>query len=417
MKKIIITPPTEQSNKRLRVCAYARVSTESLKQGDSLENQITAYERLIENNPAYEFAGVYADKGITGFKEERPEFQRMLADARQHAFDRILTKSISRFARNAVVFLKTVRELKALGITVYFEEQHMDTISEDGGLMLTVLAAFAQAEAESMGQNMRWAYQKKFARGEVHCNAGRLLGYDTDEYGCLVINPAQAEIVRTIYTLYIGGLGIFKIAAKLNAERVPTVTGAKWHPNTVRGILINEKYKGDVKLQKYCIHIHKKIRNDGVVPSYYVAEDHPAIIAPEDWETVQTLMASRRKGKSDGHANRYKLSGKLICPHCGKVLYRHRGYHNTVEWCCSTYITKGKSACPGITVPDTAVRNQQITEPTVVEEVMIDGKKYYRYTGKEAFDKGTRACRQKTENTDGRILPRVHRPRRTAIKL
>ena len=193
--------PIEAKTKKIRVCAYARVSTDSLKQGESFENQVTTYEALIKSNSEYEFAGVYADQGLSGTSENRPEFQRMLTDCRAGKIDLIITKSISRFARNTIIVLDYTRELKQLGIGVYFEENNINTLSAEGELMMTVLASFAQEESRSISENNKWSIQKHFERGEGMINTTRFMGYDKDETGDLVINKKEAKIVRRIFEI------------------------------------------------------------------------------------------------------------------------------------------------------------------------------------------------------------------------
>lgn len=423
----IVKPKVENLKyKKLKVCAYARISTDSLKQEDSLENQISTYERLIANNPDYEFIGVFSDQGISGYSENRPAFKSMIERAKNGEIDLIITKSVSRFARNTVTILKVVRELKELGIGVFFEEQNINTLSGDGEMMLAILASFAQEESRSMSENNKWTMKKKFERGEIMINTTRFMGYDKDEYGDLVINQEQAKIVFKIFNMYISGMGMFRITSQLNNENIPTLTGKKWSEGTIRGMLTNEKYKGDYILQKYYTpenRRHSTIRNNGEVQSYYIEENHPAIVSKEDWDRVQQIILKHREQRkiaTDGtekYKNRYPLSGILICPHCGKNLRRKQVYNKKIEWWCSTYIYEGKSACKGIKISDEEVSIQNITEPTVIEEVKIDGKKYYGYTRKTDFDKGIRNKPNIPENKDGSILPRVYRPRRTAIKL
>ena len=248
----IVKPRAENIKQRkLKVCAYARVSTDSLKQEDSLENQTSTYERLITSNPDYKFVGVFVDQGVSGYSENRPGFKSMIERAKNGEIDLIITKSVSRLARNTVTVLKVARELKELGIGIFFEEQNINTLSGDGEMMLAVLASFAQEESRSMSENNKWTIKKKFERGEIMINTTRFLGYDKDEYGDLIINQEQAKMVRRIYEMYLGGLGAFKIATQLNNENIASLTGGKWHESTIRGILINEKYKGDYILQKY----------------------------------------------------------------------------------------------------------------------------------------------------------------------
>ena len=421
--KIKRIEPESRSLKKTKVCAYARVSTGSDSQENSLENQITTYESLIKSNPEYEFVGVYADQGITGFSEKRPEFQRMINNAKAGRIDMIITKSISRFARNTVTLLRVVRELKDTGVGVLFEENNIYTMSSEGEMMLAVLASFAQEEGRSMSENNKWACRKKFERGELMINTTRFMGYDKDEDGNLVINEAEAAIVRRIFDMYLSGIGTHCIAKTLNEEGVTTVTGSAWHASTIRGMLMNEKYKGDSLLQKYYTpeNMRNTVKNNGQVAQFYVTESHEAIIAPEDWEHVQELIAYNRKQRgikkgNPDYTNRYPNSHKLICPYCGKFLRRRYVYNKKVEWLCATYIHQGKSACKGIRVRDSELAGRIFTGPTVMEEVVIDGSKHYYYTSKTDYDNGVRAAERK--ETEGcSILPRVNRSRRTVIKL
>ena len=413
----------ETKDKKLRVCAYARVSTDSIKQGESLENQVTTYERVIKSNPEYEFAGVYADFGKSGTVENRPEFQRMLADCRGGTIDLIITKSISRFARNTTIVLNYTRELKQLGIGVYFEENNINTLSAEGELMMTVLASFAQEESRSISENNRWSIKKRFERGVGIINTKRFMGYDKDETGDLIVNKVEAKIVRRIFEMYLSGEGTHRIAKILNNEGIKTVTGGVWHSSTIKGMLVNEKYKGDFHIQKYFtpegIQNHK-VRNNGEVKSFYVSEDHPGIVSEEEWQQVQELMQYHKEQRNiqngDKYQKRYSMSGILVCPYCGKSLRHRYVYNRRVEWICSTYIQKGKEACKGIRVKDELLTGLSFTEPMVVEEVSENGEKYYGYTSKRDYDNGERAAdRGKEEGCS--VLPRVNRSRRTVIKL
>lgn len=427
MRVKIVKPKAEllEANK-LKVCAYARVSSDSLKQEDSLENQTSTYERLITSNPDYEFAGVFADQGISGYSENRPAFQSMIEKAKNSEIDLIITKSVSRFARNTVTVLKVARELKELRIGIFFEEQNINTLSGDGDMMLAVLASFAQEESRSMSENNKWTMKKKFERGEIMVNTTRFMGYDKNEFGELVINHEQAKIVRRIFDMYLSGIGTFRIAAQLNDENVPTITGGKWYEGTIRGMLKNEKYKGDCILQKYYTPENRRntsVRNNGEVQSYYIEENHPAIVSKAEWDKVQQIMQRHKEQRkiavdgTDKYKNRYPLSGMLVCPYCGKTLRRKQVYNKKIEWWCSTYIHEGKSACKGIKISDKEASKQNIAEPTVIEEVKINGEKHYGYTSKADYDNGIRNKPDIPEDSNGGLLPRVHRPRRTAIKL
>lgn len=428
MRVRIIEPTAKNQTKKKKVCAYARVSTDQDKQGESLENQITYYENLISSNPEYEYAGVFADRGITGTKDSRPEFQRMLNLCREGKIDLIITKSISRFARNTVVMLQTVRELKDIGVEVRFEKENIHTLSGDGELMLTVLSSFAQEESKSVSDNMKWRYQKKFENGEYVLNTQRFLGYDKDADGNLVINPNEAEIVKRIYTEYLDGDGSFKIAKRLKSEGVSTVTGSAWNESSVLDILKNEKYRGDIKLQKTYRdnHINKrKKRNQGEMDSFYIEDNHPPIVTKEVWEQVQLEMKKRAeakgnfKGSTKGQ-NRYPLTGKLFCSKCGAPLRRRtwNSKHSCrkIVWQCSNYIKNGKEACEGTSIEDSVISSVNIQGPTVVEEVIKNGKKHYRYSSQGQSDKPRREYKA-PEKENGGVLPSVNRPIRTVIKL
>jgi site-specific DNA recombinase len=393
MRVRIIEPIKPLIPKRKRVCAYARVSTASEAQGESLENQTIYYKKLIEDNPDYEYVGVFADQGITGTKDERPEFKKMLALARAQKIDIILTKSISRLARNTIIVLEIVRELKTLGVEIVFEKENISSLSGDGEFMLTVLSSFAQEESKNVSENLKWRYRRKFEKGELAINATRFLGYDKDEYGNLVINQSQAEIVERIFNDYVGGKGTFVIAKELNDEGVLTVAGGKWHSTTILNILKNEKYKGDVKLQKTYVKDYltkKKYINHGEVDSYYIENNHPPIVTKEIWEEAQQLLrlrgetkGNKRTGK-EKYQNRYPLTGMLICSKCGATLLR-RTWNSKLNckkivWQCSTYINEGKNSCTGTVIEDAVVSQVNIQHRTVVKEVFRNGQKYYSYS-------------------------------------
>lgn len=420
-----LTPEGSAQSKKKRVCAYIRVSSDKEAQLDSLENQEAYFIRKYAQETGCEFVGIYSDVGISGTSENRPAFQEMLNACMCGEIDLIHTKSISRFARNTVTVLEVSRQLKSLGIGIYFEEQDINTMSAEGELMLTVLASFAQEESYNISENQKWAIQKKFARGDVMINTNRFLGYDKDKDGNLIINEKEAEIVRMIFRMYLGGDGTFRIAKKLNELGIPTVTGKQWHETTIRGMLKNEKYKGDCLLQKY--YVPKvggaTVANNGKVQSYYITGNHEAIIPKEEWEAVQRLRKERAEERNidtkntQKFKNRYPLSGKLICPYCGKHLRRLYAYKKYV-WACSTYIDKGKKVCRGIRIPECVTDEWTIDEPVVVrEEVNADGEKYYSYSGQQESDGRNSGKERNTQNPNGSVLPGVYRPRRTVIKL
>lgn len=429
MRVRIIEPILKVQKQKKRVCAYARVSTDSEKQGESLDNQIQYYENIISNNPDYEFVGIFADRGITGTTENRPEFQRMLGLARDGKIDLIITKSISRFARNTAIVLETVRQLKDIGVEVRFEKENINTLSGGGELMLTVLSSFAQEESKNVSDNLKWRARKKFEQGELIINTTRFLGYDKDEYGDLVINSKEAEVVRRIFNEYLSGKGSFTIAKELNAEGVPTIGGARWHDTTILDILKNEKYKGDAILQKYYTPDHLKkcsVRNNGVIDSYYIEDDHSAIISREMWEQVQEEIKRRAEAKgntagdTDKYGKRYPFTGMLYCSKCGSTLRRRtwNSKHSCkkIVWQCSNYIKNGKDACTGTSIDDDVISRLNIKEEIIVREEVKDGKKHYSYTCKKQQNQLRRASTT-TEKENGSLLQSINRPIRTVIKL
>lgn len=427
MRVRIIEPTVVQPIKK-RVCAYARVSTDHEKQGESLENQINYYERLISVNPEYEFVGVFADRGISGTTDNRPEFKRMLEHAKEGAIDIIITKSISRFARNTTVVLQRVRELKELGVEVRFEKENINTLSGDGELMLTVLSSFAQEESKNISENIKWAIRKKFERGELMINTQRFLGYDKDGHGNLIIIEAEAEIVRRIFAEYLQGKGVFTIAKNLNASGIPTVAGGRWQESTILNMLKNEKYKGDALLQKYYTPDHLKkitVPNNGELDSYYIENNHPSIISEKQWDAVQQELRVRAESKGNfgdtsKYQNRYPLTGLLHCGKCGATL-RRRTWNSKlpcrkIVWQCSTYIKHGKHACLGTRIDDEIAGKLDIKEEIIVQEVIKNGKKTYRYSSKHKFGEQPRTIRT-PEKENGGLLPGIDRPIRTVIKL
>ena len=256
--------------RRKKVAAYARVSVEKDASLHSLAAQISHYSSLIQSRRDWEYAGVYADEGLSGTKANRPEFQRLLQDCRAGKIDMVLVKAISRFARNTVTMLETVRELKRLGIDVYFEKENIHSMSGDGELMLTILASFAQAEAESVSENCRWRIKKNFESG---IPVGVFMyGYKMKN-GTFTIIPEEAEIIRLIFRLFLEGMGRVAIASYLNQKGIPAPEGGKWHPGMLYFILRNEKYVGDLVLQKYYTKDYltkKKMVNHGERPFYFI---------------------------------------------------------------------------------------------------------------------------------------------------
>ena len=357
-----------------RVAAYARVSMEKEAMLHSLAAQVAYYSDLIRKNSEWAYAGVYVDEGLTGTKENRPQFQRLLSDCRAGKVDMILVKSISRFARNTVTLLETVRELKALGIDIYFEEQHIHTISGDGELMLTILASFAQEESRSVSDNCKWRIRSQFANGQP--TGQTIYGFDVKN-GMYTIKPKEAEVVRSIYDMYLSGMGRLKIVRALNEKGIPSPDGGEWMPSVVSDILRNEKYAGDLMLQKYYVnnHIEKKtLPNRGELPQYFVQDDHKGIIDRDTFLMVQIEMARRKKKygrkKEKTIVTTEGLTGKIFCGICGK------GYNRKITkagtpyakpvWICRTFNLKGNALCASKQIPE------DILLP-IVQEICDDG--------------------------------------------
>ena len=292
-----------------RVAGYARVSTDSDEQYTSYEAQVDYYTRYIQAHPDWEFVGVYADEGITGLNtKNRDGFNRMIEDALDGKIDLIVTKSVSRFARNTVDSLTIIRKLKDAGCECFFEKENIYTFDGKGELLLTIMSSLAQEESRSISENVTWGQRKRFADGKVSLPYGHFLGYEKGPDGLPQIVPEEAEIVRDIYRMFISGLSTNAIAKRLTGQAVPTPAGKDtWRRQTVESILRNEKYKGSALLQKRFTvdFLQKKMKvNEGEVPQYYVEHSHPAIILPEEWEKVQLELARRRDSDRRTHANK-----------------------------------------------------------------------------------------------------------------
>lgn len=356
MKNVFdITPQQAQPQKKKRVAAYARVSSGKDAMLHSLKAQIDYYREYINRNPEWTFAGIYADEAKTGTKDSREQFQLLLEDCRAGKIDMVITKAISRFARNTVTLLETVRELQSLGIDIYFEEQNIYTLTADGELMLTLLASFAQEESLSASENQKWRIRKGFEQGKA--STCQMLGYRLVD-GEITIVPKEAETVRRIFELYLQGYGMQKIANIINEEGHCTVKGSEWRCSKVRSVLQNEKYCGDLLLQKCFVrdHVSKAcVPNRGELPQYYVEEDHEAIVGKDVFEAVQTLMAQRRAEYAHTQGCESAFSRKIRCAICGKN-YRRKTTAYNVVWCCSTFNTKGKKYCASKVIPEATMQ-------------------------------------------------------------
>lgn len=335
------------SKKKRRVAGYARVSTDHEDQQTSYEAQVDYYTAYIQDRDDWEFAGLYSDEGISATNtKHRNGFNQMIADALAGKIDLIITKSVSRFARNTVDSLSTIRKLKEHNIECYFEKENIWTFDSKGELLLTIMSSLAQEESRSISENVTWGQRKRMADGKVSFAYSRFLGLDKDkETGKIVVVPEQAETVRLIFKLFLEGMTPHSIAAELTKRGIKTPSGKDvWNQQTVRRMLSNEKYKGDALLQKeFTIDfLQKKMKkNEGEVPQYYVEGNHEAIISPAVFDMVQAELAKRKRG-----GTRYSgvsiFSNKIKCGDCGgwygsKVWHSTDQYRKVIYRCNSKY--------------------------------------------------------------------------------
>ncbi len=367
MRKINkIEPKVSQMPTQKKVAAYARVSMESERLQHSLSAQVSYYSGLIQKNPAWEYVGVYADDGVTGTKAEaRVEFNRMLADCEAGKIDIILTKSISRFARNTVDLLSTVRHLKELGISVQFEKEHIDSLSEDGELMLTLLASFAQEEVRSLSDNVKWGTRKRFEKG-IPNGKFQIYGYRWDD-DHLVIEPEEAKVVKLIYDNFLNGLSAETTEKQLAEMGVKSYKGQHFGNTSIRQILGNITYTGNLLFQKeYVVDpISKKSKiNRGELPQYWVENTHEAIIPMETYQAVQAEKARRRElgALANWSINTSCFTSKIKCGCCGKSYQRsnRKGRKdpnaNYTIWICGTRRKSGNMHCRNKDIPEAMLK-------------------------------------------------------------
>ena len=352
--------PTTSVAKR-RVAAYARVSTDSDEQFTSYEAQIDYYTKFINQREDWIFVKVYTDEGISGTNtKKRDGFNEMIKDALDGKIDLIVTKSVSRFARNTVDSLVTVRKLKEHGTEIFFEKENIYTFDSKGELLITIMSSLAQEESRSLSENVTWGQRKRFSDGKVRMNYKRFLGYEKGEDGKPVVNEVEAEIVRLIYRLFLNGKTPCGICKELERMGIPTVSGKpKWSQSTVHSILTNEKYKGDALLQKKFTvdFLTKKMKvNEGEVPQYYVEDSHPPIVTKLIFDIVQTEMARRQKlGKTYSGNSIY--SSKVVCGDCGsfygsKLWHSNDKYKIVIYQCNGKFKTAEKCKTPHLMVED-----------------------------------------------------------------
>ena len=361
-KTVRVIPPTIDRRtmspvshpRNRRVAAYARVSTSLPEQLTSYEAQVEYYERYIKSHDGWDFAGIYTDEGITGTNTKRRDgFNRMVSDALEGKIDLIITKSVSRFARNTVDTLSTIYKLREHNVECYFEKENLYSFDSKCDLMLTFMSGIAQQESCAISENTTWGLRVRFSEGKVSFAYSAFLGYDMGEDGRLVINEAQAAVVRRIYGLFLQGYSYSAIADRLTSEGILTVKGKTvWRDHTIKSILTNEKYRGDAILQKtYTVDfLNKKVKkNDGLVPQYYIKENHEPIIPPEISDTVQDMIKHRTRRVKNASV----FSGRVFCGVCGgafgvKVWHSNDRYRRTVLVCGSRYKEGVKCSAPHI---------------------------------------------------------------------
>ena len=367
MRVVVIPAKSCEENKQaakcLRVAAYCRVSTDDEEQKTSYEAQIGYYTEKINQNPEWQMAGIFADEGISGTQaQKRPEFLKMIRLCRQRKIDIILTKSLSRFARNTVDSLGYIRELRALGIAVISEKENINTLTAESEMLITIMSCFAQAESESISKNVSWGVRQSFKNGNVPMQYARLLGYRKGHDGNAEIIPEEAEVVKEIYRCYLDGMSMNLIADRLNEKGLTTKGGSSpYRKMVVQRILTNEKYTGDALLQKTHVTdcITKKMRkNNGELPMYLVKNHHEPIISRSDFNRVQEEMARRSakrtiadkltKTGQGKYSAKYALSELLFCGECGehyrRVTWTAKGFKE-IKWRCVSRIQYGKKKC------------------------------------------------------------------------
>jgi len=352
-------------NDKRRTAAYARVSTDSEEQLTSYEAQVDYYTKYIKERVDWEFIKVYTDEGISATNtKKRDGFRQMIADALGGKIDLIITKSVSRFARNTVDSLVTVRQLKEKGVEVYFEKENIYTLDSKGELLITIMSSLAQEESRSISENVTWGQRKRMADGKVSLPYGQFLGYEKGEDGLPKIVESEAETVRLIFRLFVDGKTPSAIAKQLASQGVPSPAGKKtWQVATITSILGNEKYKGDALLQKkFTVDFLTKKRksNEGEVPQYYVQNSHPAIIEPDEFDAVQAEI-ERRKGLGRPSGCGSPFSAKIVCGDCGgyygsKVWGSNTKYRRIIWQCNEKYKNGKKCKTPHITEDDVKQR-------------------------------------------------------------
>jgi len=374
-RKRVGSTAAKEKIKKLRVAAYCRVSTETEEQNLSYEVQVAHYTEFIKKNAEWEFAGIFADDGISGTNtKKREEFNRMIDECMEGNIDLVITKSISRFARNTLDCLKYIRQLKEKNIAVYFEKENINTMDAKGEVLLTIMASLAQQESQSLSQNVKLGLQYRYQQGKVQVNHNRFMGYTKDEEGNLIIVPEEAEIIKRIYREYLEGKSLVGIGRDLEKDGILTAAGKpRWRPETIKKILLNEKYIGDALLQKtFTVDFltKKRVKNEGHVPQYYVENSHEAIIpkelflqAQEELHRRSNIYTGADKNKRI-YSSKYALSTITFCGDCGDIYRRvYWNIHGRKEfvWRCVTRIEQGPEVCKNRTVKEAELYDAVMT--------------------------------------------------------
>jgi len=372
-KTVAIIPPQVKydkhvrvEQKKLKVAAYCRVSTLLEQQEGSYEAQVDYYTEKINSNPNWKCAGIFADDGKSATQtKKRDDFNAMIDACMAGKVDLVLTKSVSRFARNTVDALQFIRKLKEKNIPVIFEKEGVNTMESGGELLITILSSQAQEESRNISENTRWGLTRRFENGIISVNHKKFLGYTKDEDGNLIVVPEEAVIVKRIFREYLKGSSILQIAKGLEADGIKTVTGLEhWHPGTINNMLSNEKFCGDVCMQKtYTIDFltKKKVKNEGYAPQYYIEDNHEAIIAKELFHQVQvekarraslnkaavTRKTNKAKKEKSKYSSKYVLTDLMVCAECGHA-YRRQTWSKygkkSAVWRCEDRLKNGTSS-------------------------------------------------------------------------
>ena len=374
-RKRVGSTAAKEKIKKLRVAAYCRVSTETEEQNSSYEVQVAHYTEFIKKNAEWEFAGIFADDGISGTNtKKREEFNRMIDECMEGNIDLVITKSISRFARNTLDCLKYIRQLKDKNISVFFEKENINTMDAKGEVLLTIMASLAQQESQSLSQNVKLGLQYRYQQGKVQVNHKRFMGYTKDEEGNLIIVPEEAKIIKRIYREYLEGKSLVGIGRDLEKDGILTAAGKpRWRPETIKKILLNEKYIGDALLQKtFTVDFltKKRVKNEGHVPQYYVENSHEAIIpkelflqAQEELHRRSNIYTGADKNKRI-YSSKYALSTITFCGDCGDIYRRvYWNIHGRKEfvWRCVTRIEQGPEVCKNRTVKEAELYDAVMT--------------------------------------------------------